>query len=321
MQAATMRSLCLLLPLMIGVASGQEETPDPGMDQWQTFCAGLAKSEGPVQARLGTMAEVGVPEGRVFLEASAAKELLSAWGNIPSGRELGAIVDSEFLRKPGLPAVFFEFDAIGFVKDDEKDDLDADAILEGLRKNQEAGNVARKERGYSTLTLTGWQTPPRFDDTTKNLEWGIAVQDSEGTQSINYDVRLLGRNGVMNASLLCNPEAFAGAQPLLRSAIGNFRYLEQHRYGDYQKGDKLAEYGLIGLIGGGGLLAAGKLGFFKLLGKFWKFVAAGVAALVVAIKKLFGGGSSNRSSGSASAQRRIIRPADGSPSGDEETHR
>ena len=55
--------------------------------------------------------------------------------------------------------------------------------------------------------------------------------------------------------------------------------------GEYRKGDKLAEYGLTGLIAGGAIAVAAKSG---LLAKLWKLVLLGVAAVVGFFKKLFG---------------------------------
>lgn len=60
--------------------------------------------------------------------------------------------------------------------------------------------------------------------------------------------------------------------------ISGFSYVQGKRYSDFTKGDKIAEYGLAGLIavGGAGLLI-----------KFWKPLVALVVAAGAGLKKLF----------------------------------
>ena len=86
----------------------------------------------------------------------------------------------------------FEFEDVGYVKDDEKDSLDANALLESIKQGTEAGNKERRKRGWATMTILGWETPPRYNETTHNLEWAIRGQ-SEGEPVINHNTRLLGR--------------------------------------------------------------------------------------------------------------------------------
>lgn len=72
-----------------------------------------------------------------------------------------------------------------------------------------------------------------------------------------------------------------------------FKFNQGETYAEFRQGDKVATYGLVGLVAGGAAFAAGKAGLFAKLGvvfaKFYKFIIAGVLALFVGIKKLFGG--------------------------------
>jgi uncharacterized membrane-anchored protein len=76
--------------------------------------------KGPAKAIMGSVAEVRVPEGYLFSDSKGTRTLLQAMGNPTNGRELG------FLAPTNMDwFVVFEFDNIGFVKDDDKDKLDA----------------------------------------------------------------------------------------------------------------------------------------------------------------------------------------------------
>jgi uncharacterized membrane-anchored protein len=66
--------------------------------------------------------------------------------------------------------------------------------------------------------------------------------------------------------------------------ITNYSYTSGNTYAEFKEGDKIAKYGLIGLIAGGALFAAAKTG---LLGKFLKPILIGLAVVGGAIAKFF----------------------------------
>src|SRR5512137_772429 len=74
--------------------------------------------KGPAKAQLGSIAQIEVPSGYVFLDGKSTRALMKAAGEPTSGQELG------FLRPTNAHwSVIFEFSDIGYVKDDEKDKL------------------------------------------------------------------------------------------------------------------------------------------------------------------------------------------------------
>jgi uncharacterized membrane-anchored protein len=139
--------------------------------------------------------------------------------------------------------------------------------------------------GMPELQLLGWHTPPFYNPETKNLEWAIRLRGEDGTESINYKTKLLGRRGVMDVVLVCDESQMASVVPEYQKLIAGYQFVSDQSYAAFTKGDKIAEYGLTGLIVGGGLLAAAKSG---LLVKLWKPIAAGVVILFAAIKRLLG---------------------------------
>ena len=81
--------------------------------------------DGPGKAGLGSRAEIELPPSYRFAGGSDTRKLLESMGNIASGAELG------FVTPPGGEwFVIFDFNDSGYVKDDDKDKLDADKILE-----------------------------------------------------------------------------------------------------------------------------------------------------------------------------------------------
>ena len=236
--------------------------------------------EGPAMAKLGDIAEIKIPEGYRFAGREGVRRFMELTQNPVSGRELGVLVS------PGGPDddtwfVIFEFNPIGYVKDDEKGKLDADAILSSLKAGNERGNEERRKRGWSTLDLQGWSTPPRYDAVTNNLTWAIRAS-SEGSDVINHSVRMLGRHGVMDADLVLGPSQVATAVPEFDNLLSGFQFSTGNRYAEWVKGDKVAAYGLTALVAGGVGAAAAKSG---LLGKLWKALVFGALAVAAALKR------------------------------------
>ena len=78
------------------------------------------------KAKLGSLAEVSIPKGWRFTATKGTGDMLKMFDNIPSGEELG------LLTTEGMgPWVIFQFNETGYVKDDEKNDLNADELLKG----------------------------------------------------------------------------------------------------------------------------------------------------------------------------------------------
>ena len=109
-------------------------------------------------------------------------------------------------------------------------------------------------------------------------------------QQLNYDIRVLGREGILEVSIMSVMPQFNDIKAKAPGILSIVDFTEGNRYADYKKGDKIAEYGIAGLIAGGVLL---KSGFFKVallfLVKAWKLVAVGVVAIIAGIKKFVGG--------------------------------
>jgi uncharacterized membrane-anchored protein len=243
--------------------------------QWQS---------GPITGDLGTVAQIEVPAGFRFAGQEGAKRFLELTENPTSGNEMGVLLPED--PEKGRWFVVFEFNSIGYVKDDEKDKLDANAILTGIREGTEASNEERKRRGWGTMRIVGWHTAPFYDRRTNNLTWAINGATEEGGV-VNYSVRLLGRSGVMNADLVLAPEDMDVSLPAFNSLIEGFTFKAGSRYAEFRQGDKVAAYGLTALVAGGAGAALAKSG---LLSKMWKAIVLAIAGLFAAIKKFFSGG-------------------------------
>lgn len=244
--------------------------------------SGVGLLKGPAKYKLGAMAELTLPAGYHAVEANSLKRYYQLTENIYDGNELGIVI------APQDWVLAFSYDDIGYVKDEDKDQLDADKLMKSMQEGQEASNKERAKQGWAEMKFAGWANPPHYDQKTNNLTWAVKLTSSEDEHKevfLNESIRLLGRGGVMNVTLVTDPKVYerdhAAASGLLAK---NFTYVEGQRYAEFKEGDKIAEYGLAALVLGGAGAAAFKFGFFQ---KFWKLLVLGAVAVGGVFKKLW----------------------------------
>lgn len=259
--------------MIAGAVAAQEEVTEEAEIQFNWI-------EGPAKGELSSISTLDVPEGYVFLEADEAGEFLEINGNPASGAEIGVLasVNSDWWA-------LFRFDPSGYVKDDEKNDLDASGMLESLREGQEAGNQRRIASGGRALEILGWYKPPYYNDETQNLEWCTKLRAiGEDEPFVNHNIRILGRHGVTEIVLVADINELETAIPELAGILDHYEYRAGNKYGEYRKGDKVAKYGLTALVAGGAAAVALKSGFFKYI---WKGLVIGAIAVSGFFKKMF----------------------------------
>jgi uncharacterized membrane-anchored protein len=233
----------------------------------------LGWQRGPADGSLGSIATLRIAEGQAFLDGPNTRRFLELTRNPPRDGRYTLAGDEWF-------AIFF-FEDSGYVRDDEK--LDADALLKSMQASDEDGNRERKRLGMPAIYTAGWAVPPRYDQTTKRLEWGVQLRGEDGHPLVNYKIRLLGRRGVMHAILVTTPERLDRDVAEFKAALAGYTFVSGERYSEFRAGDRVAEYGLAALVLGGAAAVATKSGFLKAFGKLIVVGVAGLGAAVVAL--------------------------------------
>ncbi len=230
----------------------------------------------------GDLAEIELPEGFVLLDADRSKQLMEVLENDVTGQEVATLLPD---AEDAGWFVVLEWDEMGWV-DDRDADLDADAILESLRAGTDAANEARVEKGWKPMQVVGWHEPPHYDARTRNLTWAIVIE-SDGNRTINRMIKLLGRRGVMSATLVADSQGLDAAAAKTDELLLGYRFKPGSTYAEFLPGkDRLADAGLAAPVVGGGGAALVKSG---LLARFWKFIVLGVLAAAGAARRLFRG--------------------------------
>ncbi|MDD1503121.1 DUF2167 domain-containing protein [Lysinibacillus sp. CNPSo 3705] len=247
--------------------------------------------EGGQKVDVGTnLAELQLGSDFIFLDAENTKKYITQSGMELNGEEIGVVFPKD--EKQNW-AVYFEYTKSGHIKDDEKKDIDADALLESYKEGTKEMN--KELSPENQLFVDKWDVPPFYDNDLHSLSWSLLAHDNQNNGVINYNVRLLSREGYISAILVSDPENLKKDRIVFNNKIlSQFNLKKGQRYEDFDsKTDKVAEFGLTGLIlGGAGLAVAKKVGFFAiilpLLKKFWIVLVLAVGAIWAFIRKKLG---------------------------------
>lgn len=232
--------------------------------------------DGPAVVALGDQAQIELGDEYMFVDGENARKILELLGESVSDLEVGAVFAK---AEDEAWAVWFQYDPIGYVKDDEKESLDSKEILEIIKEGNDEQNKIRIKQGFPPIEVVGWYEEPHYDEDTNNLVWCVQGE-CEGIPLVNYQTRLLGRHGYMAVTLATDLTTLANSQARLEDIMDHFSWKSGKSYAEWVTGDKVAEIGLTALAAGAAGAIAAKTG---LLGKIWKFLVAGIMAIVAAI--------------------------------------
>jgi uncharacterized membrane-anchored protein len=282
-----------MIALALLVAPFGLAAADPGPTPATIAPAGQAAFEKGLHKRTcdvavpGTDAVLHLGTKYYSLDASEAKDVLvRLWGNPPNSVDdvLGLVLPADKTVLDDSWGAVISWDDRGYVTDDDD-----------IRASEPDANAERQKAGYPGQHVVGWAQPPSYDKGNHSLIWARDFKiDGTPVDSLNYDVRILGRKGVLSMNMLWTMPHLAE----VRAAATDFGRVATFNpgatYADYNSStDKAAGYGLAGLVAAGvGIAVAKKIGLLALLLPFGKWILIGLAAVGAAFRgffaKLFG---------------------------------
>lgn len=256
---------------------------------WQA--ASNAGTAGPSDIPLINQATLKLPAGYFFVPKAEGARVLRAMGNVINETPFVGIVLGK--SQNDLWMVAINYIKEGYIKDDDAKDWNADQLLKNIKEGVEEDNKDRAARGFPELQVIGWVEPPAYDSQTHRLVWSLLGKNKgapdNARKNVNYNTYALGRDGYFSLNLLSSSERIANEKVIAHELLAALSYNDGKRYQDFNAStDRIAEYGLIALIGG---VAAKKLGLFALLIgfvlKFSKVILIGAAVAFGGIAKFF----------------------------------
>jgi uncharacterized membrane-anchored protein len=273
----------LALALAVAPTAARADAPPQRITpEMAKFEAGLHKQSGDI-AIPGANATLHLGDRYYFIPADeAATVLTKVWGNPPSATEgvLGVVIEKGKSIYDNVWSAVVTYEDTGYVSDKNAKTEDYDKVEQQIRDGEADDNAQRQKEGYPAIHLVGWAQPPSYDPAQHSLIWARDLKFADApVDSLNYDVRLLGRKGVLSLNMLSTMNDL----PNVRSAAADFgkaaTFNPGSTYADYDASvDKTATYGLAGLVAAGaGIVIAKKLGFLAIALGLGKWILGGLA--------------------------------------------
>ncbi|MDN5516372.1 MAG: DUF2167 domain-containing protein [Pseudomonas sp.] len=240
----------------------------------EEFVASLEFKSGRVV--LGSnLATLNLPDSLVFLDGENAQRLLvDGWGNPPDDvPPLGMILPAGVSPLADESwGVTVEYEDSGYVSDEDAADIDYGDMLKDMQADMREANTWREENGYEAVQLVGWAAEPHYDAEGKKLYWAKELKfgDSEAN-TLNYNIRVLGRKGVLVLNFVANMDQLAEIEASVPAVLAATEFNPGQRYAEFDPDlDTVAAYGLGALVAGKVAAKTGLLALLLvLLKKFW----------------------------------------------------
>jgi uncharacterized membrane-anchored protein len=230
-----------------------------------SFEKSIAFQRGKVD--LTSKIELNIPNGYKFIpKKDSEKIIFEYWGNPESDGILGMLVLEKFQFLAGGDWAFvLSEETEGYVKDEDAGKINYDDVLKELQEGEPEQNEARKKEGYGAINTVGWASKPFYDEKAKILHWAkeLKFEGSVGENTLNYDVRILGRNGLLSMNAVGSMSNLDSVKKHIPEIINIAKFKAGHTYFDFDPSvDKVAAYTIGGLVAGKLLAKAGFLVFF-----------------------------------------------------------
>ncbi len=235
------------------------------------------------------LATITIPDKFKFLGKEDTRFVLEkVWNNPPNDGNLGLLMlkNEDPLNSTFSYAVTFSYSDEGYIKDDDAKEINYDDLLKEMKSDMNEANEYRKKEGYGSLELIGWASKPFYDEKNKKLHWAKEIKfDGTEVNTLNYNIRILGRKGVLVLNIISDIDKLEIVKKDIDLILASTDFNDGNKYADFNPSlDKVAAYGIGGLIAGKVLAKAGLL---AILLKFWKFIALGAVAAFAFLKKFF----------------------------------
>ncbi|MFP6851217.1 MAG: DUF2167 domain-containing protein [Pseudomonas sp.] len=240
----------------------------------EAFVASLNFQHGRIVLGKG-LATLNLPDSLVFLDSENAQRLLvDGWDNPPDEvPPLGMILPAGISPLADESwGVTVEYEDSGYVSDEDAADIDYGDMLKDMQADMRESNVWRAENGYEPIELVGWAAEPRYDAEGKKLHWAKELKfgDSD-TNTLNYNIRVLGRKGVLVLNFVAYMDQLAEIEANVPAVLAATEFNPGERYAEFNPDlDTIAAYGLGALVAGKVAAKTGLLVMLLvLLKKFW----------------------------------------------------
>lgn len=241
----------LLTVLLVSAGAAQAISDEAWRQQAEAIVSNLSFKGGEVRL-LGTNAVVDVPGDFSYLDAEDAERILvDIWGNPPGSRALGLLIPhgSNLLASQSW-AIVLQYLGNGFVSAESMDEVQSETLLADMQRRTRRSSLERERQGYPGLELVGWAVEPQLVADRKALLWAKEIANpANDSRTLNYHVRLLGRQGVLVLTAVAPLAQLDAVTQGMQTALDHTRFAPGFGYADFDPdNDATAPYDLVGLV-------------------------------------------------------------------------
>ncbi len=223
---------------------------------------------------------LNIPAGFKFLDSAQSRYVLEdLWGNPPGNQNtLGMLFPTDLdAFSDNVWAFEISMDEMGYVKDKDAKKMDYDDLMKDMKKDNIEENKTRKEMGYGQALLVGWASKPFYDKDKHVLHWAKEIKFNEDSlNTLNYNIRFLCKKGVLVVNAIAGVNQLALVKQNIPNVLSSVEFKKGEKYEDFNPSvDKVAAYGIGGLVAGKVLA---KAGVFVFLLKYIKIIGIAVVA-------------------------------------------
>ncbi|WP_339832514.1 DUF2167 domain-containing protein [Paenibacillus sp. FSL R7-0272] len=243
---------------------------------------GFEWQSGPTTVSLEDIASLNVPENLAFFDKENTKRFMKENPPPPNGTEIGSLYN---MNMQLYWNVIFEYHDIGNVNDHDKNELDADELLESYKQSPEGQHEKASSENQSSVLR--WDVEPVYEESKHQLRYSIGLRDPLQGGVVYYKVNLLTREGYISVILVTPSYYFEESRKQFEEMVlQNIKIKNGHTYQEYNASlDKKSELGLIHLIpGGDGIAATKKEERQTLIKKGMIFIVTACVAAFIFIK-------------------------------------
>lgn len=185
---------------------------------------------------LNQLAVLKVPQGYRLLEGDQARVLVEQlWGNPENPNTLGVLIPQRVSpTDKEVGGIIISFEPTGYLNDDDAQRINYNRLLYSMKEELQEDNLLKGGRSVGAIKTVDWAFPPYFNKSNHSLHLAKVFKfESKLSPFLNYEVRLLGRNGALCLTAIGKASDLQKIKAQLESVLEYTQFTFGNRYEDF----------------------------------------------------------------------------------------
>jgi uncharacterized membrane-anchored protein len=188
------------------------------------------------EQELGQGTILNVPEGYRLLDAVQSRVLVEhLWGNPENPNTLGVLLPARVgPMDKDFHGFVISFEPSGYMEESEIRKIDYTKLLAEMKEELKNDNLLRSGKGTGQISGMDWAFNPYYNKDNHSLHWARILHFGKNEPSmLNYELRLLGRKGVLCFTAIGKVTELEQIKQQLAIVAAAARFMPGNGYADY----------------------------------------------------------------------------------------